>query len=99
MIKLVSSEQMKGTHNNEKMDFDRYNIEVKRQLSTKEYSVIVDFLNEEITGDCVAYGSWFDIEATEGIFLLEEILKENEPIRDYTGIIEQQIQKFKVKGD
>lgn len=94
MIKLVSCEQIKGTHNNVKMDFDRYNIEVKSQLSTKEYAVIVDFINEEITGDCVAYGSWFDIEATEGIYLLEEILKDNDPKRNFSGIIEKQIQKF-----
>jgi hypothetical protein len=94
MIRLVDSEQLKGTYNNIKMDFDRYNIEVSSQLSSKEYSVVVDFLNEEIIGDCIAYGSWFDIETTEAIHLLEEILKENEPIRDYTRIIEKQIQKF-----
>lgn len=88
MIKLISNEQIKGTHDNTKVDFDRYNIEIKSQISTKEYSVVVDFLNEEITGDCVAYGSWFDIELDECLELLKEVLKDNEPIRKLDYIID-----------
>lgn len=76
MIKLVSSEQI-----NKGIDFDRYNIEIKSQLSTKQYSIVVDFLSEEISGDCVAYGSWFDIESSECIEILQEVFKHYEPIR------------------
>lgn len=86
MITLTSSEQIQGTYENIKMDFDRYNIEVKSQLSTKDYSVIVDFKNNEITGDCVAYGSWFDIELDECLELLKEIFKTNKPIRNFKYI-------------
>jgi len=94
MIKLISSERMNFMYENKEVDFDRYNIEIITGIATKHYNIVVDFINEEITGDCVAYGSWFDIEATEGIYLLEEILADNKPIRDFTEIIEKQIQKF-----
>lgn len=81
MITLVTCEQIKGMHGNEPMDFDRYDIEIKSQLSTKEYSIVVDFLDDEITGECVAYGLWHDIEQNECIELLQEVFKNNEPIR------------------
>lgn len=81
MIKLIRAEQIKTEIEGEKVDFDRYNIEVKSQLSTKQYSIVVDYLNNEITGDCVAFGSWFDIELDECLELLNEVLKDNKPIR------------------
>lgn len=81
MIKLIRAEQMKTEIEGKKVDFDRYNIEVKSQLSTKQYSIVVDYLNNEITGDCVAFGSWFDIELDECLELLNEVLKDNKPIR------------------
>lgn len=81
MIELISSMQIKRNGDNEKLDFDRYDIEIKSQLSTKEYSIIVDFLDEDITGECVAYGMWYDIEQNECIELLQEVFKNNEPIR------------------
>ncbi|HLR71884.1 MAG TPA: hypothetical protein VK085_10705 [Pseudogracilibacillus sp.] len=87
MITLVSSEQIKCNYEGEKLNFDRYNIEVKGQLSTKDYSIVVDFLKKEITGDCVAYGSWFDIELNDCLALLKSVFKTNKPIRDFKLII------------
>lgn len=86
MITLVSMEQIKTVHYDKEVDFDRYNIEVKNQLSTNEYSIIVNFINEEITGDCVAYGSWFAIEKNECLKLLDVILKSNKPFRKFDFI-------------
>lgn len=94
MLKLVSSEQMQTIINEKEVDFDRYNIEIESQISTKQYSVVVDFKREEISGDCVAFGSWFDIESKECIELLEEVSKDHKPIRDFSNIIEKQIEKI-----
>jgi len=89
MINLESVEQIKGIYDNEKIDWDRYTIEICSSLSLKEYSIIVDFLKEEITGECISYGSWFDIKETDCLELLEIILKENKPERDFSHILKK----------
>lgn len=89
-VKLVDIEEIQGTYSGKKMDFDRYNIEKRSPYSTKEYSVHVDFLNEKISGDCIAYGEWFDIEIEECIELLDTMLKDNKPKRDFTYILEKE---------
>lgn len=58
-------------------------------MATKEYSVVVDFLNEEVTGDCIAYGLWTDIEIENCIELLEFVSDRNQPKRDFKHIIEK----------
>ena len=55
----------------------------------------IKVLNEEITGECIAYGSWFYIEEKECLELLEIILKDNKPVRDFSHITN----KTKLKGD
>lgn len=95
MIKLTSTDQIIRVHENQELNFDRYDIEVGTPFSTKEYSIVVDFLNEEITGECIAYGSWFYIEEKECLELLEIILKDNKPVRDFSHITN----KMKLKGD
>lgn len=94
MIKLTSTDQIIGVHENQKLNFDRYDIEVGTSFSTKEYSIVVDFINEDITGECIAYGSWFDIEEVECLELLEIILKDNKPKRVFSHITK----KLKLKG-
>ena len=77
MIKVSSVETIKDTQNN-KYDFDRYNLEIKTGLSTKEVSVQVSFIENEdeiITGDIIAFGSWYDLELDECIEYLK-IVKE-----------------------
>lgn len=94
MIKLTSTDQIIGVHENQELNFDRYDIEVCTSFSTKEYSIVVDFVNEDIIGECIAYGSWFDIEEVECLELLESILKDNKPKRVFSHIAK----KFKLKG-
>ncbi|PET92225.1 hypothetical protein CN527_30805 [Bacillus cereus] len=86
MIKFESSEQIKGTYENKEYDFDRYNFIKKRPLSTHETSVVVDYKNNEITGDTIAYGSWYDIELEECIDYLKT-LQPNEIKRDFSDIL------------
>lgn len=94
MIKLTSIDQIIGVYENQELNFDRYDIEVCTSFSTKDYSIVVDFINEEITGECIAYGSWFDIEEVECLELLEIILKDNKQKRDFSYIAK----KLKLKG-
>ena len=62
MIKLESTEQITGEYGNQIYDFDRYNFVSRSPLATKEISVVIDFAIDEITGDTIAYGSWYDIK-------------------------------------
>lgn len=94
MIKLESVEKVKGTYDNEKIDWDRYNIEICSPFSTKEYSIVVDFLNEELTGDCIKYGGWYDLEKEECVELLEKVLETNCPLRNITTILNKEKMKL-----
>ena len=49
--------------NNKPQDFDLYEIEARSSLETRELSLVVDFTNKEVSGDIVAFGSWYDLEA------------------------------------
>lgn len=89
MTILESNEQIQGVYDNREYDFDRYNFVTRSPLATKEFSIVVNFLNGEITGDVIAYGSWYDIETVECIELLET-LKPSEIKRDFKSIIEKQ---------
>lgn len=74
-------------YENKEYDFDRYNFIKKRPLSTHETSVVVDFKMNKITGDTIAYGSWYDIELQECIEYLKT-LQSNEIKRDFNKLIE-----------
>lgn len=89
MIKVSSVETIKDTQNN-KYDFDRYNLEIKTELSTKEVSVQVSFIENEdeiITGDIIAFGSWYDLELDECIEYLKIIKEQNKMKRDFSKFI------------
>ncbi len=86
MTVLESTEQIRGTYDNQECDFDRYNFIIRSPLSTKEISVVVDFLKDEITGDTIAYGEWYDLETSECIELLET-LNLLDIKRDFTSIV------------
>lgn len=66
--------------------YDQYFFEDKSPLSTKDVTVFVDHDKGEITGDCVAYGSWFDIDEAECLKYLQE-LNEEDVLRDYKGYL------------
>lgn len=84
MIKLESSEEIKGIYGNKKYDLDRYNFVERTGLSTKEISIDVDFERNEITGDKIAYGSWYKLELEECIKFLKT-LQSNEIKRDFNN--------------
>lgn len=89
MIKVSSVETIKDTQNN-KYDFDRYHLEIKTGLSTKEVSVQVSFIENEdeiITGDIIAFGSWYDLELDECIEYLKIVKEQNKKMPDFSKFI------------
>lgn len=89
MIKVSSVETIKDTQNN-KYDFDRYNLEIKTGLSTKEVSVQVSFIENEdeiITGDIIAFGSWYNLELDECIEYLKIVKEQNKMKRNFSKFI------------
>ncbi|MBG9730771.1 hypothetical protein ABD87_14830 [Lysinibacillus sphaericus] len=89
---LKNSEQGIYQYENEEFDFDRYCFVTCSQISTKETSVIVDFKTNEIYGDRIAYGSWYDIEWDDCIELLKT-LEPHEILRDFSSLINQYEQR------
>ncbi|QWG92815.1 hypothetical protein [Bacillus mycoides] len=90
MITLKSSEQIKGTYDNKKYDFDRYDFIVKPAFTEKEISIVVDFEGNKITGDIIAYGEWGNLELEECINYLKT-LQPSEIKRDFNHLIVPEI--------
>lgn len=79
----VSASSSKFIHEGKDCDFDRYTITKRTPLSTHEISVVVDHINEEITGDVIRYGGWHDLDADELTEALDIISKENAALRPF----------------
>lgn len=86
MKKIVVSEKIQAFVDGQQVDLDRYQFEEQSGLSTKEVSVVIDFENEEIAGDCIAYGGWFELSVDE---CLEYIQSIDKPIRNFDDILEK----------
>ena len=77
-------------NNTEIEDFDKYIIKKGSPNSINEYSIIVDFKDENISGACYRYGFLNHmIDTKEAIKMLEDINKYSTPIRDFTSLIEK----------
>lgn len=94
MFKVVSSNKMQFEQNGKSFDYDIYELEYQTQISTKQITIVVDFKNEEITGDIVAHGSWYNLTLEECLDYIELIDK---PIRNFDEIIEKNIRTYKVQ--
>lgn len=92
MIEYKSTETINEEINGEEVNFDRYDFVERTLLSTKEVSIVVDFKNEEITGDCVAYGDWYDLDFEECTVFIDHLNKHNLATRDFSSIYEKEIQ-------
>lgn len=80
LLKVIraKSTKMKGIDNNKPYDFDLYEIEARSPLATRELSLIVDFINKEVSGDIVAFGSWYDLDQSTVIDLLRQLIEVNQ---------------------
>ena len=55
VIKATVTE-MRGINNNQKYDFDLYQIEARSPMSTREITLTVDFIEKKVSGDIIAFG-------------------------------------------
>jgi len=69
-ITFQGNEQIKGNYEGKEYDFDRYNFEIRTPMSHQDWSIVVDFLNEDIEGDAVRYGTWDDLVIEECLMCL-----------------------------
>ena len=72
--------------NNKPQDFDLYEIEARSSLETRVLCLVVDFINKEVSGDIVAFGSWYDLDKETVIELLNQLKKENKILRTFNFI-------------
>jgi aspartate aminotransferase-like enzyme len=86
-IREISYELIQCEYKGKDLDFDRYNVEVKTPMSTQEFSVVVDHVDKELSGDCIRYGSWGDIEQDEILEILEAVEAAGELRRPYKEYI------------
>ncbi|MEG0188692.1 MAG: hypothetical protein RR668_08530 [Algoriella sp.] len=71
-------------------DFDKYVIKKGSSDTINEYSIIVDYKNENISGACYRYGFLNHmVDTKEAIKMLEDINKYSTPIRDFTSLIDK----------
>jgi hypothetical protein len=78
----ATATEMKGVDNNKNYDFDLYQIEARSPISTREISLYIDFIDKEVSGDIIAFGSWYDLETESVIEVLKQSKKENQLLRD-----------------
>lgn len=86
MKNIVASQNIQAFIDGQKLDLDRYDFEEQSALSKKEVSVVIDFENEEIAGDCFAYGEWFELSVDECLAYIPFIDK---PIRNFDDLLEK----------
>lgn len=77
----VYSADLIEVDNNKPQDFDLYEIEERSSLETRELSLVVDFINKEVSGDIVAFGSWYDLDQSTVIDLLRQLIEVNQLLR------------------
>lgn len=84
-IESITYELVNDTYEGSDYDIDRYFIIIRNPLSTHELTVYVDHLNKNISGDCIRYGSWVDIELDEILEMLKIVEDAGELKRPYVG--------------
>ncbi|MGO3710325.1 hypothetical protein [Vagococcus salmoninarum] len=75
------------TTQNKDENYDTYFVVSYSGLSTKEYTIFVDYKNERITDDVIAYGDWFDISLTDCLTILDSVSKKEKLRRPYSQLL------------
>lgn len=89
-VQTVELEVVKGVYDGKAVDFDRYNIVGRTPMSTQEFSIQIDHIGKEITGDCIRYGSWGNLYNDE----IEEMLV----IINESGTLSRSYDSYKLGG-
>lgn len=83
-MKIRDSYKIESVYEGEEINHDIYIIEEKTPLSTKEITIVVDHIKEEIIGDMIAYGGFSKLDSEE---CLRYVLEIDNPIRDFSYIL------------
>ncbi|WP_314208231.1 hypothetical protein [Vagococcus salmoninarum] len=75
------------TTQNKDENYDTYFVESYSGLSSKEYTIVVDYKKKTITGDGIAYGDWFDITLIDCLTILDSISKKGKLNRPYSQLL------------
>ncbi|MFP3723412.1 hypothetical protein SFC57_24145 [Niallia circulans] len=67
-------------------NIDNYYFEEKGSFSTKDVIITIDFMSQEVNGECVVYGDWLVLEHEECLRYLQQ-LGENEIIRQFDDFL------------
>lgn len=73
--------RIKGVSNQKPYDYDLYEIEARSSLATREFSLVVDIIKQEVSGDVIAFGSWYDLDQSSVIEILKQLKEENQLLR------------------
>lgn len=85
-ITFQGNEQIKGNYEGKDYDFDRYNFEIRTPMSHQDWSIVVNFLNDDIEGDAVRYGNWDDLVIEECLMCLAT-LEPHQIKRDFAHML------------
>ena len=76
-LKKIYVEEINFTsHEGVKYDMDRYTVEMRSPMASHEYTMDIDYINLEISGDVIRYGSWDDMDSEEIANTLELLERE-----------------------
>lgn len=84
MVSMISSG---NNYKKDEYDVDYYIIEESKPPFSKDCTIYVDYFNKTISGNCIAYGMWFDLNKNECIETLLNIEKNGRLLRDYKKFI------------
>ena len=73
---------------------DNYTLKDISPMSSKDVNLYVDFEEGTVSGDIVAYGSWYDLDENDVVEYLGA-LKEDEIIRSFDHLINKERTKNK----
>lgn len=86
-MKIRDSYKIETVYEGEEINHDIYIIEEKTPLSTKEITIVVDHIKEEIIGEMIAYGGFSKLDSEE---YLRYVLEIDDPIRDFNYILNKE---------
>ncbi|MHC5250614.1 hypothetical protein [Enterococcus sp. LJL90] len=88
-IKNLTAQHLFCNSTNGTWDRDRYDFEVRSPMATKEYIIVIDFLNQEITGTQLAYGSSYLLEIEDYLPFLEYLTQHQKQLRDFSQLLDR----------
>jgi len=90
-VKFDSLGTTQGMYDGKYVDQDYYTLSDSSPMSTKEIDIYIDYREDTIRGDQIAYGSWDDIPEEELYDFVQQMEKEGLLIRPLSKKMKQRI--------